>query len=60
MKLASEASQKNLPFLTSKIYEKKAKLEHLVSPKVGGGGGGGAQSHLCPPVPPSPTPLINI
>ena len=31
-------------FLTTK-YEQMVKLEHLLSPKVGGG----AQTHLCPP-----------
>ena len=59
-------AKKIFHFLTTK-YEKIAKLEHLVCPKVGGGG---AQTHLCPPPtfesagaqapaapPPSPTPL---
>ena len=61
VKLASEASQENFAFLATK-YEKIAKLEHLVCPKVGGlkptcapptfesGGGGG---HM-PPLPPPP------
>ena len=47
--LASEASQENFAFLTTK-YEKIVKLEHLVCPKVGGG----AQTHLCPP------PLLKV
>ena len=64
VKVASEASQENFAFLTTK-YEKIAKLEQLVCPKVGGGrlkptcaptllkvGGG----HM-PPLTLSPTPL---
>ena len=43
VKLASEASQENFVFLTTKYEKKKAKLEHMVCPKVcvcvcGGGG----------------------
>ena len=43
VKLASEASQWNFAFLTTK-YETIAKLEHLVCPKVGG-----AYNPLVPP-----------
>ena len=69
VKLASEASQENFAFLATK-YEKIAKLEHLVCPKVGGlkptcappphfwKWGGGAHAPAAPP--PSPTPLLSV
>ena len=69
LKLASEASQENfekIVFLTTK-YAQIVNLEHLLCPKVEGTNphlcppllkvGGGS---TCPPVPPSPTPLLGL